>query len=135
MLSWSAKFFTGKTRTKIAPYLLIQWYTFMVFIARDVRDVRPPRSRRSSSRSTKKFRAPQLPRNPRAQLRLARTHDTNRNRNRFPGWTHPPNLQYIYIYIHICIHIYIYMCKCGAAGPVFLIIQQNPHLITYRRSF
>ena len=24
------------------------------------------------------------------QLRLARTHDTNRNRNRFPGWSHPP---------------------------------------------
>ena len=23
----------------------------------------------------------------------ARTHDTNRNRNRFSGWTHPPNLQ------------------------------------------
>ena len=36
------------------------------------------------------------------------THGTNtkRNRNQFPDWDQPPNLQYIYIYIYI----YIYVC-------------------------
>ena len=63
---------------------------------------------------------------------FARTHarHRDRNRNRFPGWTHPPTSN-IYIHtgklntsIHIYIHTYVHTCKtvsvsgsCGRKGP------------------
>ena len=61
----------------------------------------PSRHGRAGGGEQKKFGGPQLLGNRRAQLRLAspaRTHDTNETK-RFPGWTHPPNLQHIYIYV------------------------------------
>ena len=73
-----------------------------------------------------------------AQLRLARTRDTNRNRNRFPGWGHfvhtpqPPIYHSFYLSIFLSIFLFIFLSLfLSIYLSIYLTIYLSLYLQTY----
>ena len=71
----------------------------MVFIDGTSRDVRPPEEEEEQEQEEKKvWRPPATAESSRTASLARTTRARSRNRNRFPGWTHPPTSNIYYIY-------------------------------------